>query len=239
MDELIRLQDLRKRYETAGGVSTEVLKGLDLGIGRGEFVAIMGASGSGKSTLMNIIGCLDSPSAGAYFLEGRDVAKLSPGQLADLRNRSLGFVFQGFNLLPRMSALDNVALPLLYAGIGRAERRRRAGQAMARLGLEAFGERRPNQLSGGQQQRIAIARALINRPRLILADEPTGNLDTETSREVMAVFRDLNEKDGITLVLVTHEADIAAYARRLIRLVDGRVVEDAPVAQVFPELAPC
>jgi putative ABC transport system ATP-binding protein len=233
METLIRLKDIRKRYETVGGISTEVLKGIDLGIEQGEFVAIMGASGSGKSTLMNILGCLDTPSGGAYYLDRRNVADLDRDALAELRNRAIGFVFQGFNLLPRMSALDNVALPLLYAGVGGKERRRRALDVLANLGLDRFGQRLPSQLSGGQQQRMAIARALVNHPKLILADEPTGNLDTETSREVMAVFKDLNERAGITLILVTHESDIARYARRLIRLVDGRVVEDAPVAEAF------
>jgi putative ABC transport system ATP-binding protein len=233
METLIRLKDIRKRYETVGGISTEVLKGIDLGIEQGEFVAIMGASGSGKSTLMNILGCLDTPSGGAYTLDRRNVADLDRDALAELRNRAIGFVFQGFNLLPRMSALDNVALPLLYAGVGGKERRRRALDVLANLGLDRFGQRLPSQLSGGQQQRMAIARALVNHPKLILADEPTGNLDTETSREVMAVFKDLNERAGITLILVTHESDIARYARRLIRLVDGRVVEDAPVAEAF------
>lgn len=233
METLIRLKDIRKRYETVGSISTEVLKGIDLGIEQGEFVAIMGASGSGKSTLMNILGCLDTPSGGAYTLDRRNVADLDRDALAELRNRAIGFVFQGFNLLPRMSALDNVALPLLYAGVGGKERRRRALDVLANLGLDRFGQRLPSQLSGGQQQRMAIARALVNHPKLILADEPTGNLDTETSREVMAVFKDLNERAGITLILVTHESDIARYARRLIRLVDGRVVEDAPVAEAF------
>jgi putative ABC transport system ATP-binding protein len=239
MAALIRLEGIRKRYETAGGVATEVLKGIDLGIAQGEFVAVMGASGSGKSTLMNILGCLDTPSDGAYFLDGRDVASLGQSQLAELRNRSLGFVFQGFNLLPRMSALDNIALPLLYAGVGGRERRRRALELLSQLGLEPFSRRLPNQLSGGQQQRMAIARALVNRPQLILADEPTGNLDTETSREVMAVFGGLNRTQGITLILVTHEPDIARYAQRLIRLVDGLVVEDAPVAVALGSGPPC
>jgi putative ABC transport system ATP-binding protein len=233
MAALIQLKDIRKRYETAGGVATEVLKGIDLDIDQGEFVAIMGASGSGKSTLMNILGCLDTPSSGAYILDRRNVADLDRDALAELRNSTIGFVFQGFNLLPRMAALDNIALPLLYAGVGGQERRRRALEVLAHLGLDGFSQRLPSQLSGGQQQRMAIARALVNHPKLILADEPTGNLDTETSREVMAVFKGLNERAGITLILVTHEPDIAAYARRLIRLVDGRVVEDAPVAEAF------
>jgi putative ABC transport system ATP-binding protein len=235
---LIRLENLRKRY-ASGGVPVEVLKGVSLSIGQGEFVAIMGASGSGKSTLMNILGCLDTPSEGAYFLDGRDVASLGRDALADLRNRQLGFVFQSFNLLPRMSALDNVALPLLYAGIGSAERRRRALAALAELGMETYSQRLPSQLSGGQQQRMAIARALVNQPKLILADEPTGNLDTETSNDVMGVFRDMNRNAGITLILVTHEPDIARYAERLIRLIDGRVVEDAPTATALGGVAPC
>ena len=233
MPPLIRLDHIKKRYETTGGIATHVLKGISLAIGQGEFVAVMGASGSGKSTLMNLLGCLDTPSEGAYFLDGSDTARLSPGALAKLRNRAIGFVFQGVNLLPRMTALDNIALPLLYAGVGGRERHARAHETLARLGLESLGHRLPAQLSGGQQQRIAIARALVNRPKLILADEPTGNLDTETSREVMAVFQELNRSAGITLILVTHEPDIALYARRLVRLVDGRVVDDGPADQIL------
>jgi putative ABC transport system ATP-binding protein len=189
----------------------------------------MGPSGSGKSTLMNILGCLDSPSGGRYELNGRDVTTLSPDELASVRNQTIGFVFQGFNLLRRVSALDNVALPLLYAGVGKAERRERARAMLEATGLGRFSHSLPNQMSGGQQQRVAIARALITHPRLILADEPTGNLDTQTSREIMELFQRLHREQGITVVLVTHEHDIAAYAQRLIRIVDGRVVHDGAV----------
>jgi putative ABC transport system ATP-binding protein len=199
---------------------------VSLGIAEGEFVAIMGASGSGKSTFMNLLGCLDRPTRGVYRLSGQDVGRLSSDQLAALRNREIGFVFQGFNLLPKLSALDNVALPLLYAGMGREARRRQAQAMLERVGLGERSHHTPLQLSGGQQQRVAIARALASRPRIILADEPTGNLDSETSRQVMAFFSQLNREEGITLVLVTHEADIAAYAQRRIRFQDGRVVED-------------
>ncbi|MBL8247980.1 MAG: ABC transporter ATP-binding protein, partial [Candidatus Competibacter sp.] len=206
-----------------------VLRDLDLSIAPGEFVAIMGPSGSGKSTFMNILGCLDTPSAGAYHLAGQPVAKLDPDRLAELRNRHIGFVFQGFNLLQRSSILDNVGLPLLYAGIAKAERRRRAQALLEQVGLGHRADARPNQLSGGQQQRVAIARALANQPPLILADEPTGNLDTQTSNEIMALFSRLNAERGITLILVTHEPDIARYARRLVRFKDGHIVHDGEV----------
>lgn len=226
MSELIRLVGVTKSYPTVDAPPVPVLHGVNLRIAAGEFVAIMGASGSGKSTLMNILGCLDSPSSGDYFLEDRNIADLDGDQLAAVRLRFLGFVFQSFNLLPRIDVLDNVALPLLYAGVARRERHRRAEQLLERVGLVGYGKRRPNQLSGGQQQRVATARALINQPRLLLADEPTGNLDSETSREVMALFSALNAEEGITLILVTHESDIAAYAQRRIRFRDGRIVED-------------
>jgi putative ABC transport system ATP-binding protein len=186
----------------------------------------MGASGSGKSTFMNLLGCLDRPTRGVYRLSGQEVSSLSSDQLAALRNREIGFVFQGFNLLPKLSALDNVALPLMYAGMGREARRRQAQAVLERVGLGERSHHTPMQLSGGQQQRVAIARALATRPRIILADEPTGNLDSETSRQVMELFSQFNREEGITLVLVTHEADIAAYAQRRIRFQDGRVVED-------------
>lgn len=224
-EPLIRLSDIGKDY-VSGDAVTPVLHEINLSIAAGEFVAIMGASGSGKSTLMNLLGCLDTPSRGSYLLEGRDVAHWDRDALATIRNRMLGFVFQGFNLLPRMNVLDNVALPLLYAGVGRRERQRRAAAMLERVGLAAYSLRQPMQLSGGQQQRVAIARALINRPRLILADEPTGNLDTVTSRAVMDLFVELNVQEGITLLLVTHEADIARYAQRRIRIRDGRIVGD-------------
>ncbi|GIX27162.1 MAG: macrolide export ATP-binding/permease protein MacB [Burkholderiales bacterium] len=222
---LVRLEGIVKRYPAAAD-ERPALQGVDLTIRHGEFVAIMGPSGSGKSTLMNILGCLDVPTAGRYFLDGRDTSRLSPDALARLRNRTIGFVFQGFNLLPRVNAVDNVALPLLYAGLRLAERRRRARELLERMDLGRFAESLPNQMSGGQQQRIAIARALINDPQLLLADEPTGNLDTHTSAAIMALLTELNQTRGITVVLVTHESDIAACARRLVRFLDGRIVQD-------------
>ncbi|CAG0989516.1 sulfonate transport system ATP-binding protein [Burkholderiales bacterium] len=234
MAPLIQLTGITKSYATPGGVDVPVLHGIDVTIARGEFVAIMGQSGSGKSTLMNLLGCLDSPSGGKYELEGRDVSALGDAELAAVRNRTIGFVFQGFNLLKRMSTEDNVALPLAYAGIGRAEARRRAREKLKDTGLADFAARLPNQLSGGQQQRVAIARALVNQPALVLADEPTGNLDTRTSEEIMEVFRRLNAEGGMTVVLVTHESDIARYARRLVRLKDGLVVYDGPVREGLP-----
>ncbi len=227
---LIRVENLHKHYEIADGQAVPVLHGVNLHIAAGEFVAIMGPSGSGKSTFMNILGCLDTPTSGNYFLDGRNVSTLDNDQLAALRNRSIGFVFQGFNLLKRVSATDNVALPLLYAGVGKNARRQRAREMLARTGLENFTRSLPNQLSGGQQQRVAIARALINQPPLILADEPTGNLDTHTSQEIMELFTRLNREQGITIILVTHEPDIAHYAQRLVRFVDGRVAHDGAVA---------
>ena len=222
---LIEVVDLVKIYPNAVD-APPALDGVSLRVDRGEFVAVMGPSGSGKSTFMSIVGCLDAPSRGRFRLAGQEVEALDPNQLADLRNRTLGFVFQGFNLLPRLSALENVMLPLVYAGVGRAERRERAQRMLAATGLGTLGERRPSQLSGGQQQRVAIARALVNGPLLLLADEPTGNLDTQTSRDIMEVFTRLNREQGITVLLVTHEPDIAQYARRLIKFRDGRVVYD-------------
>jgi putative ABC transport system ATP-binding protein len=222
---LIEVVDLVKIYPNAVD-APPALDGVGLRVDRGEFVAVMGPSGSGKSTFMNIVGCLDAPSRGQFRLAGQDVEALDHNRLADLRNRTLGFVFQGFNLLPRLSALENVMLPLVYAGVARAERRERAQRMLAATGLGTLGERRPSQLSGGQQQRVAIARALVNGPLLLLADEPTGNLDTQTSRDIMEVFTRLNREQGITVLLVTHEPDIAQYARRLIKFRDGRVVYD-------------
>ncbi len=227
---LIQVINLNKSYslQDANGktITTQVLFNINLTINQGEFVAIMGHSGSGKSTLMNILGCLDIPTNGSYWLAGKNVATLSSNALAKIRNQHIGFVFQGFNLLKRMTALDNVATPLLYAGISRAQSRKRALELLRRTGLENFAMHQPNQLSGGQQQRVAISRALINQPPLILADEPTGNLDSQTSNEIMLLFQQLNREQGITIVLVTHEDDIAAYAGRLIRLKDGRIIVD-------------
>ena len=224
MANIIEVKQLSKDYATAAG-NFVALKSVSLTIAQGEFVAIMGPSGSGKSTFMNVLGCLDHPTCGEYWLDGENVAALSSDALAHLRNRVIGFVFQGFNLLPRLNARDNVALPLLYKGSSGSERKQRAAAMLAKVGLAKFGERRPNELSGGQQQRVAIARALANEPRLILADEPTGNLDSHTSEEIMALFTELNES-GITVVLVTHEEDIAQYAKRLVRFKDGEIVHD-------------
>jgi len=221
---LIALTDVTKHYRM-GDVTVHALAGVSLTIERGEFVAIMGASGSGKSTLMNVLGCLDRPSGGQYFLNGRDVSKLSREALAEIRNRTLGFVFQSFNLLARTSALENVELPLLYAGVSTRERKRRAQAALTRVGLGQRIDHHPNQMSGGQQQRVAIARAIVNEPVVILADEPTGNLDTRTSAEIMALFQELGQA-GITIILVTHEDDIAAYASRRLNMRDGKLVED-------------
>ena len=235
-EEVIRAVDLGKDYPTAAGPVVPVLKGINFAIHAGEFVAIMGHSGSGKSTLMNVLGCLDTPTRGHYFLTGQDTATMTSDQLAELRNQVIGFVFQGFNLLPRISIRDNIALPLLYAGAGSQERRERALRMLERVGLKGYGDRLPNQLSGGQQQRVAIARALVSNPKLILADEPTGNLDTQTSEEIMALFRELNESQGITVVLVTHEPDIALSSKRLIRIVDGRIAKDGPTREVLGAL---
>jgi putative ABC transport system ATP-binding protein len=231
-DCLIRVENLSKIYSldntgsTGASVNSQVLFDVNLVIPRGQFVAIMGHSGSGKSTLMNMLGCLDTPTSGHYWLDGRNMASLSDDELAHVRNHNIGFVFQGFNLLKRMSTLDNVATPLLYAGVSRAQSRKRALALLDQTGLAKFAAYQPNQLSGGQQQRVAICRALINNPPLILADEPTGNLDTQTSREIMTIFQTLNREKGITVVLVTHEDDIAAYTQRLVRLQDGRIVHD-------------
>ncbi len=228
---LIQLINIHKQYEPVGAPVVPVLHGITLSIDEGEFVCLMGQSGSGKSTLMNVIGCLDTPSSGAYVLAGEVVLDMSPDDLAALRNRRLGFVFQGFNLLKRMTTLDNVALPLLYAGIPRDQAQAKARQKLALTGLAGFEDRLPNQLSGGQQQRVAIARALVMDPPVLLADEPTGNLDTATSTEIMALIQRLNQEQNITVVLVTHEPDIARFGKRLVRLKDGRVVFDGPVAE--------
>jgi len=225
----IEVAALGKRYEGAAPGTPPALQDVSLAIDQGEFVAVMGPSGSGKSTFMNIIGLLDAPTSGTYRLDGQDVAGLSSDALAHLRNRFFGFVFQGFNLLKRITAAENVALPMVYSGVAAGERRRRAQELLARVGLAAYPEALPNRLSGGQQQRVAIARALANHPQLILADEPTGNLDTQTSIEIMTLFSELNRATGVTILLVTHENDIARYADRLIRFKDGRVVHDGPV----------
>jgi len=224
--EVIRIHDLHKVYKM-GDIEVEALRGINVTIQRGEFVAVMGASGSGKSTFMNIVGCLDRPTSGAYFLEGQDVSALSSDEWAHIRNRKIGFVFQGFNLLSRTSAVENVELPMMYNGLHGKERRERALEVLTLVGLEDRLHHMPNQLSGGQQQRVAIARSLVNRPALILADEPTGNLDTKTSAEIMELFQNLNAKEGITIVLVTHETDIAKYAQRQILFRDGLIISDS------------
>jgi putative ABC transport system ATP-binding protein len=221
---VIRTVDLERVY-SAGDVAVRALRGVSLRIERGEFVAIMGASGCGKSTLMNVLGCLDQPTRGRYELLGRDVSRLADDELADVRNRTIGFVFQSFNLLPRTSAVENVELPLLYGELSASEQRARALAALRRVGLEGRETSTPAQLSGGQQQRVAIARALVNEPELVLADEPTGNLDSRTSEEILALFAGLHER-GMTIVLVTHENDVAAHAARVVVMRDGQVVED-------------
>jgi putative ABC transport system ATP-binding protein len=229
MTPLISVHDLSKTYQV-GEVEVRALRGVTLDVARGEFVALTGPSGSGKSTFMHLVGCLDRPSGGRYLLDGRDVSRLDARALARVRNQQVGFVFQGFNLLPRTSALENVELPLLYAGpIPGRERRDRAAAALEAVGLGGRMDHHPNQLSGGQQQRVAIARALVNRPTLLLADEPTGNLDTRTSIEVMGIFQDLNAR-GLTIVLVTHEAEIAEHAARAIAFRDGTLRSDRAVA---------
>src|ERR1700752_489889 len=225
---VIVLDHIHKTY-TMGDVEVHALRGVSLTIRTGEFVAIMGASGSGKSTTMNILGCLDRPTRGTYILDGQDVSEMSKDARADVRSKKLGFVFQGFNLLSRTSALENVELPMLYAGLDTAERQKRASEALAAVGLAGREQNHPNQLSGGQQQRVAIARALVNHPAMILADEPTGNLDSRTSVEVMEIFQRLNREQGITLILVTHESDIAEYAQRVVVFKDGKIKKDYKV----------
>jgi len=242
-DVVIRLERIHKIYRM-GDIEVHALRGASLEIHRGEFVAIMGPSGSGKSTMMNIIGCLDRPTKGQYFLESVDVSTVDKAGLADIRNKNVGFVFQSFNLVPRTSALENVELPLIYAGVGSSERLRRARAALAEVGLADRERNMPNQLSGGQQQRVALARALVNNPSIILADEPTGALDTRTSVEVMEIFQRLNRERSLTLVIVTHEPDIAQYAKRIIQFRDGRIHRDVAVEnrkdarQVLQQLPP-
>src|SRR5687767_1873290 len=230
MTPIIHLEDIRKSY-FMGKQAISVLKGISLDIQKNEYVALMGPSGSGKSTLMNILGCLDSPTAGTYVLNGQDVSKMADDNLADVRNKEIGFVFQQFNLLPRLTALENVALPLVYAGIGRKQRTEMAMEVIQKVGLEERSHHKPNELSGGQCQRVAIARALVNNPSLILADEPTGNLDSKTSVEIMEIFKKIHD-GGNTVVLVTHEEDIANYARRVVRLRDGVIETDKRRAEI-------
>ncbi len=229
-DTVIRTIGLTREY-AMGAEIVRALRGVDLDIRRNEYVAIMGPSGSGKSTLMNLIGCLDTPTAGQYWLNGIEVSKMSDDELARVRNREIGFVFQTFNLLPRATSLHNVELPLVYAGLGAKERRDKAAQALEAVGLGSRMEHKPNELSGGQRQRVAIARALVTEPSILLADEPTGNLDSTTSEDIMRVFTELNEQRGQTIIMVTHEHDIAAHARRVVTLHDGLISSDHPKSQ--------
>lgn len=226
MEDVITLRDITRDF-ALGTETVKVLKGISLNIKRGEYVALMGPSGSGKSTLMNLLGCLDTPTSGTYTLNGHDVSSLDDSELAEIRNKEIGFVFQTFNLLPRITALQNVALPMIYAGIGQSERMRLAEEALVSVGLADRMTHRPNQLSGGQRQRVAIARALVNHPSIMLADEPTGNLDSKTSVEIMQLFQKIHEQ-GNTIIVVTHEEDIADHAHRIIRLLDGQVCADEP-----------
>ncbi|EPH11512.1 ABC transporter ATP-binding protein [Myroides odoratimimus] len=221
---IIQVKDIKRDFKL-GSETVYVLKGVNLEIAKGDYVALMGPSGSGKSTLMNILGCLDTPTSGSYYLDGKDVSALKDDQLAEIRNKHIGFVFQTFNLLPRTSALDNVALPMVYAGNSKAERNVRAKEVLDQVGLSDRIDHHPNQLSGGQRQRVAVARALVNKPAIILADEPTGNLDTKTSVEIMSLFDEIHA-NGNTVILVTHEEDIAAHAHRIIRLRDGVIESD-------------
>ncbi len=223
---LINIKKLKRDF-VLGSEIINVLKGIDLHINKGEYVALMGPSGSGKSTLMNLLGCLDTPTSGSYILNGNDISKMHDDDLAEIRNKEIGFVFQTFNLLPRTTALDNVALPMIYAGYSKSERNERATEVLTQVNLSDRMDHQPNQLSGGQRQRVAIARALVNKPSIILADEPTGNLDSKTSVEIMHLFNDIH-KNGNTVILVTHEEDIAKYAHRIIRLRDGMIESDNP-----------
>lgn len=227
---VIEIKDITKVYQM-GQVEVHALRGVSLNVEKGEIMSIMGPSGSGKSTMMNILGCLDQPTAGSYFLAGEDVSRLNDNQLAEIRNHEIGFVFQTFNLLARTSAFDNVMLPLIYAGLGRAERRDRARRALEAVGLTDRMRHTPTELSGGQQQRVAIARSLVNDPSIILADEPTGNLDSKSGAEVMAVLQRLNREHGITVILVTHDPNIAQHSRRIVHLYDGRITHQEEVAE--------
>ncbi len=226
MNNFIRAEDLHKVYRLDGNAEVHALRGVSLQVNSGEFVAVMGPSGSGKSTFMNLLGCLDTPTQGKLFIEDIEVSSLTPNQLAEIRNKKIGFVFQNFNLLSRTSALENVELPLLYGKVAAAQRHERAMEALSRVGLKERMHNLSNQLSGGEQQRVAIARALVNNPALILADEPTGNLDTQTSLEIMNIVQDLNQNSGITIILVTHEPDIAKFAKRQVHFRDGKIVRD-------------
>jgi putative ABC transport system ATP-binding protein len=232
MSEVIRVEELHKTYRM-GDVEVPALRGVNLTIDRGEFVAVMGSSGSGKSTFMNIVGCLDRPTRGKYFLEGKEVGALSRDEWAHIRNKRIGFVFQGFNLLARTTALENVELPMMYNGFAGKQRHDRAIEVLSMVGLEQRLDHKPNQLSGGQQQRVAIARALVNEPSLILADEPTGNLDSATSAEIMMLFQRLNAEQRITIILVTHEADIAGFAERRVLFRDGLITADEKETSTF------
>ncbi|MDR1541654.1 MAG: ABC transporter ATP-binding protein [Clostridiales bacterium] len=230
---MIQIEDLTKIY-SVGEIEVKALRGVSLRVEKGEFISIMGASGSGKSTLMNVLGCLDSPTSGVYLLDGKDVSKLAGGSLAKARNKQIGFVFQSFNLLPKLSAAANVELPMIYAGVGAKTRKRRTYAALAKVGLENRMNHKPNELSGGQKQRVAIARALVNDPSIILADEPTGNLDSKSGNEIMEIFRELNA-EGATIVMVTHESSIARQTERILSFKDGRIENDSarPLQQIF------
>jgi putative ABC transport system ATP-binding protein len=223
-EALIKITNIKRDFQL-GSETINVLKGIDLQINKGEYVALMGPSGSGKSTLMNLLGCLDTPTSGTYILNGKDVSQMHDDDLAEIRNKEIGFVFQTFNLLPRTTALDNVALPMIYAGYSKSDRKIRATEVLTQVGLDDRMDHQPNQLSGGQRQRVAVARALVNKPSIILADEPTGNLDSKTSEEIMKLFGEIHA-NGNTVILVTHEEDIAAYAHRIIRLKDGLIESD-------------